>query len=192
MSRSTLSLGAKATLGFTLAGVLITALVSVYGVVVGRQTADKQDRITVAVAAANRAQTAPSTKVSFVSAAIDPTGQVLTLSLKVEEVGVPSGLGCSLADSEQVTNGSLPPGAGKGQGQLQDDPGSSVSDFDLAPGIRHEVTVHYHRNLDGIIQIAIDAPCSTPDSTSTGVTITVVSVAGLLTGPIKESSTPVA
>ena len=104
------------------------------------------------------------------------------------------GRGCGVADREQITNGSLPSGAGKGQDELQPDPavGGSANDFDLAPGDRHPMSVQYHRSVDGIIQIAIDAPCSTPDSTSTGVTVTVVSVSGALILPIKESPTPVA
>ncbi len=213
---SGLGRGAKWTLGITLAGVLITGIVSIYGVVVARQTADKQDSIEQAIAQANRAQSAPRTKLAFRSAAIDATGQVLTLNLAVEGVGAAKGLGCSLVDREQITNNALPPGAGKGQGQLQAVPAptpttgstgstaatgsttttessgtaGALDDFDLAPGEHHDLSVEYHRSVDGIIQIAIDAPCSTPDSTTSGVTVTVVSSSGALQAPVKESPTP--
>ena len=97
----------------TLLGIGLTFAVSATGLWVTLHTSHQQATLQRQITHDSLTADAPSTKVAFDSATIDPTGQQLVLSLTVEGVGDRDGYGCHLADTEQITNGALerPPGA---------------------------------------------------------------------------------
>jgi hypothetical protein len=175
----------------TLLGIGLTFVVSATGLWVTLHTSHQQATLQRQLTYDSLAADAPSTKVAFDSAAIDRTGQQLTLSLTVEGVGDRDGYGCHLADTEQITNGALSARQGRTQNQLTVTTGSR-GDFTLTHGAQVTLTVRYQRSVDGIIQIAVAAPCATPNSTDEGVTVTVLSVDGAFVPPVKTSAAPVA
>jgi hypothetical protein len=175
----------------TLIGVVATCVVSLVGLVVGIHTSTQQGDIQRTVTQASLAAEAPRTKVAFDSATVDPGGQAITMVLTVEGVGRSNGYGCHLADSETIANNALTARQSKSQSQLSVVVGVN-HDFTLAPGDDVQLTVRYPRSVDGIIQIAVAAPCDTPDSTDEGTTVTVLSANGLLVSPVKATPSPVA
>ncbi len=175
----------------TLLGIGLTFAVSATGLWVTLHTAHQQANLQRQLTHESLAADAPSTKVAFESATIDPSGQQLTLSLTVEGVGDRDGYGCHLADTEQITNGSLSARQGRTQNQLTVTRGDH-GDFTLTHGANVSLAARYQRSVDGIIQIAVAAPCATPDSTDQGLTVTVLSVNGAFVQPVKTSAAPVA
>ena len=182
---------AKLTMGITLLGVLLTFVVSALGLWLGHQTADHQATLQRQLSQKQLSAGAPSTKVRLDVASIDPTGQVLTLGLTIRGVGAVKGYGCSLADTEQITNSALTAREGRSQDQLVVSSGTK-GDYDLGPGDSVAVSARYQRSADGIIQISVASPCATPDSTDPAITVTVVSAGGSFIQPIKVSYVPVA
>jgi hypothetical protein len=183
--------GADRSNRVTLIGLAVTCLVSLLGLAVGLHTSSQQGDIQRTVTEASLAAEAPRTKVTFDSGTVDPGGQSLSLVLTVEGIGRTDGYGCHLVDSETIANNALTLRQSRTQGQLTV-VGGNTHDFDLAPGADLQLTVRYPRTVDGLIQIAVAAPCDTLDSTDEGTTLTVLAANGLLVSPVKAAATPVA